>query len=245
VKPNLVILAFIADDLSRDRFWRTNVSLDGSDRLFVTTENSSRPDLQSVQDYMIIEPRVNDLGCGNLLGTSASDGLIDELHHRFWTLQDEGLKSGVARYTTSMLYDRLRYDDPYFTLRKVPRMPRVSFSDFRENTEFVSDVQSLISQPVPVLFVMLPVYQDFVSGKIRITEQHENLLASFASLVPTGIVDLYDVSERPEKPLEKYFLLPHDPHPSEYGAQWYAKQIVEVITKRKLLDSSRELLQQK
>jgi hypothetical protein len=223
VKPDLVIIAFIADDLTRERVWRTNIRTNDVERIVVSAQRSPTPAADSVQDVMLLNPEI---------GVEPNADSVDTMNIQFKKLQDESIHSGIARYTTSLLLNRIRYGEPYFTLRKTPQMPRVSIGDFRNETQFVKDMQQLRSRNIPILFVLLPVFEDFQAGTVQMNDQQRLLFESFKALVHHEVVVLQNEREKPLPPFERYFLYPHDPHPSELGAQWYADGIARVVLQR-------------
>lgn len=223
LKPDLAIIAFIADDLTRARFWRTNIRTNGIERIVVSTQRSSTPDSDSVQDVMLVNSHI---------GADMSVEAMDHLNGQFKYLRDESLRSGIARYTTSLLLNRIRYGEPYYTLRKIPQMPRVEFNDFRTDILFVEDMRQLRSENIPILFVLLPVFEDFRSNAVQMNDQQRLLLESFKALAGNLFINLQHEHEKPPPPYERYFLYPHDPHPSELGAQWYADGIARLVRDR-------------
>jgi hypothetical protein len=130
------------------------------------------------------------------------------------------------------LLNRIRYGEPYFTLRKIPQMPRVSIGNFNSETQFVKDIRQLRSRNIPVLFVLLPVFEDFQAGAVQMNDQQRLLFESFKAFANNEIINLQNEREKPSPPYERYFLYPHDPHPSELGAQWYANGIARVVLQR-------------
>jgi hypothetical protein len=223
LKPDLVIFAFIADDLTRARFWRTNIRTNNVERIVVSAQQSPTPAADSVQDVMVLNPEI---------GIASNADVMDKLNNQFKKLQDESIHSGIARYTTSFLLNRIRYGEPYFSLRKIPQMPRVSINDFRNDEQFAEDVRTLRSSNIPILFVLLPVFEDFVAGAVQMNDQQRLLFESFKALAKNEIINLQNESEKPPPPFERFFLYPHDPHPSELGAQWYADGIAKAILNR-------------
>jgi hypothetical protein len=223
VKPDLVIIAFIVDDLTRARFWRANIRTNDVDRIVVSAQQSPTPDADSVQDVMVLN---------RAIGVESNAEVVDKLNNQFKKLQDENIHSGLARYTTSFLLNRIRYGDSYFTLRKIPHMPRVSINDFRNDEQFAEDMQTLRSSNIPILFVLVPVFEDFQAGTVQMNDQQRLLFESFKALVHHEVVVLQNEREKPLPPFERYFLYPHDPHPSELGAQWYADGIARVVLQR-------------
>jgi hypothetical protein len=182
------------------------------------------------QDVMLIHPALTMDWCMQFSEASSSDdSLLHALHAEYRELLSANLKGGFSLLVTSFLYNRVRHSDPFFAVRKLPRIPAIDFDDFSNDARFVRDLATLQRQPMPVLFLLLPDYHDLSAHRYQFSDQQSRLLHSLEELTHGGIISVMDSMAQMSGPLEPYFLLPHDSHPSALGAQFYAGAIVKVI----------------
>lgn len=230
-KADLAVIAFIPGDLARARIWRTQVETNGRERGVVSTQPSRVPDMEYATDVLLIEPALNPDWCLRVFGSANShQSLVEPLHEKFRRLLNENLTNEFG-FLTPLLFNRIRHGEPYYSVRKIPRNPPVGFQRFEEDKEFVEDLKGLLGKGVPVVFVLLPGYEDLKAGKILFSEQERSLYESLNSILPTKVYSLLELENVPEISIDSLFLLPYDRHPSKRGAEWYAKGIVKVIRK--------------
>ena len=228
-KADLAVIAFIPADLGRGRIWRTRVEVNGRERELISTQQSATPDMDRASDVLLIEPAITPEWCKRVFDLSDShNSLAERLHEQFRSLLADNLTSQFS-LLTPLLYHRIRYGDPYYSVRKVLRNPPVGVQRFEEDKEFMQDLNGLLSKRIPVLFILLLGYEDLKAGEILFSEHERRLYESLNSILPRKVYSLLELEKVPENFIDSLFLLPYDRHPSERGAKWYAKGIVKVI----------------
>lgn len=237
VPADLVVIAFIVDDLDRARVWRSKVDINGDMRTLLSIESGpiTSGNIQQVptSDVVLVYPGITTEWCeAQLSEGKRNDPILAGLTSYCQSLIPENFLQPFTALTTSFLLRRILHGDPFHGVRKLPRMARIDFQDFRQDEEFVVDVRSLLSQPVPVLIVMLPWYPELKEGAFILTEERKSLLESFQHLTGGKIVSAFDYLDRPMDNLEKMFFVPEDYHPKQLGAERYGKAIARAILAR-------------
>lgn len=234
---DLVVIAFIVDDLDRARVWRSKLEVNGRVRTLLSVEpgpvTSATVSQTRISDVVLTYPDITTEWCeAQVGGGKPNDPILAGLTSYCQSLVPENFTHPLTSLTRSFLLRRIRYGDPFEGFRKLPRMPRIDFQDFRQDEEFVEDVRSLLKQPVPVLMIMLPWYPELQQGAFILTEQRTSLLESFQHLTGETIVSAFDYLDRPMDNLEQMFFVPDDYHPRQLGAERYGKVIAKAILAR-------------
>jgi hypothetical protein len=230
-KPDLMLITFISDDLSRARFWRALKSINGDQRLLVTIEPSADPDMRLAEDATMINSSVSMQWCRAAVDSaSRTDSIFVGLYAQFMKLAEDNYRSSLSSLTTSFLFNRIVYRDPFHSVRKPSHNPRTNLLDFAADSSFVEDINSLRNQQIPILMVALPTNQDLKAGKYLLSHQQEELLESLQNLTGQSVVGLLNSLDGLKGTSESLFLLPYDFHPSKKGAQVFAKAISHVVT---------------
>jgi hypothetical protein len=236
-KADLAVIAFITDDLDRARTWRTKLNVNGRERLLMSVKRSPSPGVldnsQPTTDIVMVNPAINSAWCKSVLSSETKDDpTLANLREQCQGLVPENFTEGFSTLRTSFLVNRIRYGDPFYTVRKLPPMPRIQFRDYWQDEEFVQDMKELMSQPVPTLIIMLPWYPELKAGKFLLTEERKSLLESLDALTEGNIVRGFDYFDNPQENIEAMFFVPDDQHPKLLGAQRYAQAIVKAIQAR-------------
>lgn len=230
--PDLVIIAFIADDVSRARFWRSTIRINGRDRLWTTAYPISSPDISIAEDVALIEPSIGLDWCRKIVSQGRSDDtLLDSLDQAYHVQAADNFRDGLGTLSTSFLYNRIAHKDPYHAIRKSSHFPQVTIHDFLDDSAFVQDMHALDTAGVPVVWIMLPTLQDLKAGKYVCTDQQKELLESLRRFIkaPQKFVDVMSLVQKETKAAEALYLAPVDTHPSEEGSRIFAKTIASAI----------------
>lgn len=231
--PTVAIVAFIMDDLSRARFWRSVDRTDGRERLWTTVVPDSTPDNALSEDVALIDHRIGVGWCETMVTQSRTDDpLLSSLNQEYRTLAPDNFLHGLGSLSTSFLYNRLVHGDAFYSLRKPSHFPQVTIHDFRSDSLFVQDMRILDSSGVPIYWIRLPRLQDLQAGAYVATEQQQQLFESLRTFMGRNqkLVDLLPFVHPGTTPPDSLFLLPYDVHPSELGSRLYAKAIASAIS---------------
>src|SRR4029077_6006550 len=137
-KPDVVIFAFITDDLTRDRFWRTVGVFDGERRVLTTIDPRPNPELALATDTQLINPEGSADACGKALNDPTFSAHLErEFTKQYKRAKQRGEVSRPSILnTSSYLYSRLRYGDPFFLHHQQKRPsinPRHQLHDFMDD----------------------------------------------------------------------------------------------------------------
>lgn len=224
---DVVIIAFIGDDLNRARFWQETRQLDGEFRL-VTRLDRDDPGWPAVGEFH--DSRIDSEWCRRVVETGGvGDAVIADLVARFeLRKRDNPRQIDYASFSSSFLYNRLVFGDPFFGIEGVAATPRFAWRDFRRDPGLVRGVERLRSLGANLVLVHLPQYAEMAAGAYRMSGQQQSLLNSLEQLAGVPAVDLIERGNVPARP-KTLFLLPHDHHPSREGLEWYAGDVAGVL----------------
>ncbi|MDA1014573.1 MAG: SGNH/GDSL hydrolase family protein [Planctomycetota bacterium] len=244
-QPDLVVFAFISDDLNRDRSWTIRSDRNAEQRVFSTdspdqsehsTGNSRIPN--GVYDAGITEQWARAI----VRTQTMDDELLLSLNERYQRLLDSNpLPIDYWSLGRSFLFHRLRNRDPFFGIPGVSANPRFQADDFDGDARFMAAVKTLRSLDCPITLIHLPQFEELEAGRYLLTAQQQSLLESLKVHVGVDPINLLD--RRPTKDLGSLFLLPHDRHPSAAGHRYYGESISVILGERELLatKSKREM----
>jgi hypothetical protein len=224
---DVVVVAFISDDLNRSRFWqRTRVVQDES-RLETRLDRTGSGWLSLSEFY---DSRIDADWCRRVVeGEGEGDSLLAELVSRFeLRKRDNPRRIDYASVSSSFLYNRLVYGDPFFGVEGIAAVPRFSWRDFGRDPGMVRGLGELRKLESTVVMVQLPQYEEMVAGAYLMTSQQRSLLRSLEQLAGSPVVDLIERGGIPGEPKSLY-LLPVDQHPSRAGLTWYAESVAGVV----------------
>ncbi len=236
LEPALVIIAFITDDLNRDRFWVLVTDEAGQPRVLTSSVPAEDADPTTCVDMGIYDSGITPDWCDAVIATGgAGDELASSLNRRHAKLLKENrLPINYLSITTSFLYNRLAHNDPFFAFQQKRPNPRFAFSDFGNDAKFVENVAAIADRKIPLLLIHLPQYEELSGGRYITTQQQRELLQSLQRHTGRDVVEL--LQQRPgDSPVESLFRLPHDRHPSQAGMEFYAEAIFRVLLDRDVL----------
>lgn len=227
-KPDLILVAFISDDLWRNRFYRSTTTIDKEERILTSPKPGNPPSLQSATDVMMLNPKVTAQWCR--LPPDEQEEVLQELYSQYQRLSRSEIASDLKTLSTSLLYNRVVHRDPLYSSSRASRTPPLGYNDYRQDPVFMSDVRGLSELAIPLFLVHLPELDELRAGKYLMSSQEEHLMKSLEELTNSTVVSLLPLDEQPAQ-LEELFLLPYDYHLSERGATLYAKLIANSFTR--------------
>ncbi len=226
LKPDLILIVFITDDLTRARTWRTTVTVDGIPRVLISSRPGNPPDMRMSADMCVLHPELTaDI---KSLPEKGRYALQDKLWERYGQIVGDNLKVDLASLTTSFLYHRLADDDPFFDCYKPSRNPRVEYYDYDEDPILVEDIEQLKKIGCPYVVVQIPSHKEMSAKSYLMRSQARNLFMTLERLLGEKILQPLHQYRVPEK-FEDYFLLPNDDHPNQAGARLYARMIAAAL----------------
>ena len=232
-KPDLAIIAFITDDLTRARFWRMVKTINGEKRLLTSTTPSEGPDLTHVVDAHLINPRATIEWCKSMLESrTPKDPVLQELNAQYRRLEKD--YTPAANYfspSTSFLYNRLVHKDPVraFSSRfKRPKL-RIDYDSFEQDATIKQKIEILRRSGVPYVMIHLPIHTELKADKYILNDQEQSLLSSLRKISGKEEIGLLGYETGNENNIDKLFMLPHDNHPSAEGNRFYARAVSSIL----------------
>lgn len=227
MKPDLVIFAFITDDLTRDRFWRTQTVIADRERILTTTDPNPHPDLNRSADTAIMHSKATAEWCHEMVRSGRQDDVV--LKEMEATMiearQRAAQRMDFFDPTLSLLYSRIVHGSPFFHLMQRgngSQNPRHRHEDFADDPGFVTALKRLKATGVPVVLFHMATHDELADGvEYRLSSQQEKLLQSLKRHVESDIIET-----RANAPaiadLAAIRRSPGDSHPSRVGMQFYS-----------------------
>lgn len=235
-KPDLFIIAFISDDITRDRFWRSVTTIDGRRRIMVSRTPDLEPNWETAAEAFLLEPQATAEWCEHLLESGAiDDPLVEEMEDAVIDGRRRiSLLADPLSFTKSFVLEQIMHGSPYHSTFNRPgpsQMPRHTLSSFELDERLKKKVRILKDSGIPYVIIHLAGYFELQDGsEYRDKKNHRKLIQSLEKLTGTkihGTLDNIDVSEFD---IEK---IPTDPkgdrHPSLYDHQFYARSVLNVL----------------
>ena len=233
LQPDLVIVAFITDDLRRCRFWMTaergNGDLRVTKRMAPREEENPAPFV----DSFLVHPALTGGWCTAMLKSrNPEDPLLKELHERYRrVIMESRYRNLFFTPSASLVLNRILHGDAFHGLMRHFREPALEPEAYRRDARFLSRVSELNASRVPYVLVHVPTYRDLKAGKYILKKEEEALLQSLRELTGRNIVSLLEYAADPGDDLERLYLLPHDGHPSRKGHEYYADAVYSLLAR--------------
>ncbi len=225
-----ILIALIADDMDRARTWRTNVLVDGTERILMSTVATDSPAEDISQDVLLVHKNVSLEWCEKIEARGGGkDPLVEELNRQYKRLLPQNYRASLWSLRVSFLYKRLAAGDPFAGLRNVEHIPRIEIADFREDPEFMGHLKMLKESGIPLQVILLPSYEDFLAGEYVFTGHQLELFNSLERLLETPVVKVLDRIATGGTNPGQFYLLPLDHHPSKRGAKAFAAVVADVL----------------
>lgn len=233
-KPDLIIIAFIMNNLTRARFWRTFNMVKGEKRVFTCIQSTRKANIEKSVDTIMINPIISEEWITSIMtNPNKDDFILKKLNEQFDRRHKDYIMPYLYSFTSSLLFNRIVFRDTFHTLKGLPRNPQIHFKSYDEDPIFVKDIETLKSYNIPVFFILLPRRNEMKAGHYILTSHQEFLLDSLQQyaqiLSNNSVINLIDYIRELDN-VDKLFLLPYDGHPSALGTQEYAKAIAKALT---------------
>ncbi|MBU1694838.1 MAG: SGNH/GDSL hydrolase family protein [Verrucomicrobia bacterium] len=235
LRPDLVLIAFLTTDLVRARTWRTVQVVDGEERVFTTIEPIRAPVKARVVDTVLIDRRVTADWCRQQEQEDRRDDpLLVELCSRYRRYRAEQLVVSFRDCRRLFILNRLLYKDPYYGLHQPDHVNYARCSEFRQDAEFVRDMDRLRSLQIPVCWVHLPILEEWAARRHIFSKRHAVFATSLESF---GVEPVSLLSALPSLPRDyaSLFLLPYDRHVSRRGARRYGEAMRMLLIRKGLV----------
>ena len=241
--PDLIVMAFITDDITRDRIWRTTALVNGRMRLFTTTRADENPNPDLAVDTVVISPEATLEWCSRAPAPDRNnDSIIRDIERRHQlAVQLAGNRADLYSRERSFVIDKMTRGTPFrhvITPNKKAVNPRHTLVGFEEDERMKKSVET-IGRTVPILLMHLVIRAEARVGKEYIFlhkgDRERLLLKSLEEMTNSKIAETMDHLVSPIDDVEAMGVTKTDDHPSEYGMKLYGEATAEAIVRRKLL----------
>lgn len=241
-KPDIVIVAFITDDLTRARFWRTVVGEGDSQRVLTTIDPVPNPREDRSVDTYLLMASANYEWCKTMAGTGRVDAILSRLIEKRRLLQQKARGSVPSAWDLrrSYLFDRLWHPNRFWqvgTQLRPSGNPRHAYSSYAEDARFKENLSQLRALGSRLVLYHLAFYPEIRANKEYLqSPREEALLESLESITEVKILRTLDYVSRPVDRPERIYVSPDDFHPSLWGMEFYANAVAEALFRERILE---------
>lgn len=235
MKPDVVVFAFISDDITRGRFWRTYTTIDGRERILTTTEANPRPRLDVSADTAIVHADADVAWCEDAVASRRTgDPILREMEATAdWAQNRTEQLIDMFATDRSLLVERFVHGSPFHSALQRLRPaqnPRHSLNDFTQGPGFTRSVEILKSAGVQIAIVHHATLDEIRRGEeYFIGERTRGLLRSLETALGLEIGETLPHVDKPASELDDIIIGPGNQRPSRIGLDFYARITVEQL----------------
>ena len=235
LKPDLIVVQLISDDLTRGRWWAREAVIDGRARAQVSPRPDGIGDPRTTNEQDVVDERASDEWCRSQLGAREPDAVVKDAvaYHQAY-LRSKGIGFEPFSLTKSYLIDAVwpsLFDRPFYSQTARSLIPRVTAREFQTDPGYHDAVQKLTRSGVPVVLVHLPNKAEIVVGRPFRGREAEAIWTQLERDLGTRIATLAAMEPRPPVPTT-IDLQPNNAHPNLDGIKFYGEYVTQVIEPR-------------
>jgi hypothetical protein len=235
LKPNLIVVQFISDDLTRGRWWTREAVIDGRTRQQISPRPDGFDDPRTTNDEDIVDGRATEEWCQRQLVAPQPDAVVDAAvaYHRAY-LRSKGIAVDPFSLTKSYAIDAAWsgfFGKPFYSQTAFSLMPRVTASEFLADPGYRDAVRKLRTSGVPTVLVHLPNKAEVLTGRPFRGREAEAIWTHLETDLGTRIVTLAALENRPSTP-PTIDLQPNNAHPNLEGIRFYGEYVALALEPR-------------
>ncbi|MBO6785022.1 MAG: hypothetical protein JJ899_17370, partial [Alphaproteobacteria bacterium] len=235
-QPDVVVFAYITDDLTRARFWRTYTTAHGGERILTTTVPERDPPLDVSSDTAIVNVRATRDWCQSAVKARRDDDpLIAELEQsvRVARANNEG-RASLWSLSHAYLFDRIVHGNAFYRLStrvRPSQNPRHEMTGFDQDERFRESLAAIRETGVPVVVVHLATADELAVGAEYVfrTDQEKLLNSSLSEVFRSPIYETIGAAVTPAGGYAAIKRSPSDAHPSATGMEFYADVVTTAV----------------
>jgi len=231
LKPQLIVVQFITDDLTRGRWWTREAVIDGRTR----SQMASRPDFndpRTTNEEDVVDGRATEEWCRRELHAARPDAVVkDSVSFRGVYLRSKGIAFEPFSLTKSYLIEAVWstfFGRPFYSQTAFSLMPRVTAEEFLADPGYRAAIQKLKQSGVPVVLVHLPNKAEILFGRPFRGRATESIWTHLERDLGTRIVTLAELPNHPPPP-PTIDLQPNNAHPNLDGIRFYGQYVATVL----------------
>jgi hypothetical protein len=235
LKPNLIVVQFISDDLTRGRWWTREAVIGGRTRQQISPRPDGFDDPRTTNDEDIVDGRATEEWCQRQLVAPHPDAVVDAAvaYHRAY-LRSKGIAVDPFSLTKSYAIDAAWsgfFGKPFYSQTAFSLMPRVTASEFLADPGYHDAVRKLRTSGVPTVLVHLPNKAEVLTGRAFRGREAEAIWTHLETDLGTRIVTLAALENRPSTP-PTIDLQPNNAHPNLEGIRFYGEYVALALEPR-------------
>jgi len=235
LKPDLIVVQLISDDLTRGRWWTREAVIDGRPRAQISPRPDGFDDPRITNEQDVVDGRATEAWCRGQLGAQQPDAVVkDSVGYYRAYLRAKGIGFDPFSPTKSYLIDAAwstLFDRPFYAQTALSLIPRVTAKEFLADPGYHDAVQKLTRSGVPLILVHLPNKAEIVVGRPFRGREAEAIWIQLEQDLGTRIATLAALENRPAAPAN-IDLQPNNAHPSLDGIRFYGEYVAGVIEPR-------------
>jgi hypothetical protein len=235
LKPDLIVVQLISDDLTRGRWWTREAVVDGRPRAQISPRPDGFDDPRITNEQDVVDARATEAWCRGQLGAQQPDAVVkDALAYYRAYLRSKGIGFEPFSPTKSYLIDAAwstLFDRPFYSQTALSLIPRVTAKEFLSDPGYHDAVQKLTRSGAPLVLVHLPNKAEIVVGRPFRGREAEAIWIQLEKDLGTRIATLAALENRPAAPAN-IDLQPNNAHPSLDGIRFYGEYVATVIEPR-------------
>ena len=235
LKPDLIVVQLISDDLARGRWWTREAVIDGRPRAQISPRPDDFDDPRITNEQDVVDGRATEAWCRGQLGAQQPDAVVkDSVGYYRAYLRAKGIGFEPFSLTKSYLIDAAwstLFDRPFYSQTALSLIPRVTAKEFLADPGYHDAVQKLTRSGVPLVLVHLPNKAEIVVGRPFRGREAEAIWIQLEQDLGTRIATLAALEKRPAAP-PNIDLQPNNAHPSLDGIRFYGEYVATVIEPR-------------
>lgn len=248
LRPDLVIVAYTTDSITRARTWRREEVVDDRLRVFTSTSPGAFDLRRSVETAVISpDPRVTLEWCGKKPGRP--DPIVRDIEERHQIAVDHTkARADLFTLRRSFAFDTARYGNPFYYYLfiadgAVSVLPRHEFGTFDDDAQTRENIATLQSSGAKVALVHIAGRTELKKGVDgRFPGREGRLLNSLERAFATTFILTRDNMEAVSS-FDRIAVSPEDDHPSLEGITFYANMVARGLERAGLVGSQQPRLQ--
>ena len=235
-EPDVVVIAFITPDLTRGRFWRGKVVIDGRERIMTSVIPDSNFSWDSAGDVYLMNSGASDEWCQQALSTQrADDPIVVSLEETLLIGRQRSSHLANAYSTTqSFVIDLIFRGGPFFsTVAAAPPSiwPQHDLWSFDEDAYMRRNVRQIKSASTHAVLFHLAHYPELkqLDEFASADERSMSLIDSLVTLTGEPILETLEHAKSIGDVNDMVINSRSDTHPSTEGARFYADAVATAL----------------
>lgn len=234
-KPDIAIIAFITNDLTRVRTWRNETVRDGFERVLTTFAPEKDPKQGSFYDTYLLHPGLTEEKCEEARKQGGPSVIGKEIIDRYGRTERIGadITADVWTLKHSFLWQRVTTGNAFNGLTSLSGFPILKLNDYREDPQFVRNLERIKKSGTKLIFWHMAFYPEVQKQEEYIVNYTEEaLLKSLPAASGLPVEETLKYVALPVENAERMNASATNYHPSQWGQQFYAEAATKMLLER-------------